>query len=198
MRSLPRSTIARERSGISRIIARRSKAHAETLLELARRAEDLAGWGKLIQDVANAMEDDATLRLFLESPKVSEAQKSAVITEALSDRVPRHFLRFLLAMIRKRRQMLIPEIATEYFNLVDQSEGRIHANVTVARESSESERNAIAESLSKVLGKQAVLHVNVNPAILGGVIVKVGDTVMDGSVRKRLATLKSRILTGAA
>lgn len=145
-----------------------SRNYAETLLELARRAEDLAGWGKLIQDVANAMEDDGTLKLFLESPKVSEAQKSAVITEALSDRVPRHFLRFLLAMIRKRRQMLIPEIATEYFNLVDQSEGRIHANVTVARESSESERNAIAEQLSKVLGKQAVLHINVNPAILGG------------------------------
>ena len=174
-----------------------SRNYAETLLELARRAEDLAGWGKLIQDVANAMEDDATLRLFLESPKVSEAQKSAVITEALSDRVPRHFLRFLLAMIRKRRQMLIPEIATEYFNLVDQSEGRIHANVTVARESSESERNAIAEQLSKVLGKQAVLHVNVNPAILGGVIVKVGDTVMDGSVRRKLATLRGRILSGA-
>jgi len=174
-----------------------SRNYAETLLELARRAEDLAGWGKLIQDVANAMEDDATLRLFLESPKVSEAQKSAVITEALSDRVPRHFLRFLLAMIRKRRQMLIPEIATEYFNLVDQSEGRIHANVTVARESSESERNAIAEQLSKVLGKQAVLHVNVNPAILGGVIVKVGDTVMDGSVRRKVATLRGRILSGA-
>ena len=66
-----------------------------------------------------------------------------------------YFLRFLLALVRKRRQMLIPEIATEYFNLVDQSEGRIHANVTVARESSESERNAIAEQLSKVLGKQA-------------------------------------------
>ena len=173
-----------------------SRNYAETLLELARRAEDLAGWGKLIQDVANAMEDDGTLKLFLESPKVSEAQKSAVITEALSDRVPRHFLRFLLAMIRKRRQMLIPEIATEYFNLVDQSEGRIHANVTVARESSESERNAIAEQLSKVLGKQAVLHINVNPAILGGVIVKVGDTVMDGSVRRKLATLRGRILSG--
>ena len=112
--------------------------------------------------------------------------------------MPRHFLRFLLALVRKRRQMLIPEIATEYHNLVDQSEGRIHANVTVARQASESERNAIAEQLSRVLGKQAVLHVNVNPAILGGVIVKVGDTVMDGSVRKRLAVLRSRIVTGAA
>ena len=68
----------------------------------------------------------------------------------------------------------------------------------MAREASDEERNAIAEQLSRVLGKQAMLHVNVNPALLGGVIVKVGDTVMDGLVRKRLATLKTRILTGAA
>ena len=175
-----------------------TRNYADALLELARRADDLHGWGKLIQDVASAMEDDPTLHLFLESPKVSEAQKAAVLTEALSDRVPRHFLRFLLALVRKRRQMLIPEIATEYHNLVDQSEGRIHANVTVARQASEGERNAIAEQLSRVLGKQAVLHVNVNPAILGGVIVKVGDTVMDGPVRKRLAVLRSRIMAGAA
>lgn len=174
-----------------------TRNYAEALLELARRAEDLPGWGKLIQDVSNAMEDDATLHLFLESPKISEAQKSAVLSEALADRVPRHFLRFLLALIRKRRQMLIPEIATEFHNLVDQSEGRIHANVTVARETSDAVRNEIAEQLSRVLGKQAMLHVNVNPAILGGLIVKVGDTVMDGSVRKRLATLKGRILAGS-
>jgi ATP synthase, F1 delta subunit len=174
-----------------------ARNYAEVLLTLARRAEDLPGWGKLIQDVSSAMEDDATLRLFLESPKISEAQKVSVLSEALGDRVPRHFLRFLLALVHKRRQMLIPEIATEFFNLVDQSEGRIHANVTVAREVSAEERNAIAEQLSRVLGKQAMLHVSVNPALLGGVIVKVGDTVMDGSVRKRLATLKRRILTGA-
>jgi len=175
-----------------------SRNYAEVLLTLASRAEDLPGWGKLIQDVASAMEDDATLRLFLESPKVSEAQKSAVLSEALADRVPRHFLRFLLALVHKRRQMLIPEIATEFHNLVDQSEGRIHATVTVARETSDEDRSAIARQLSRVLGKQAMLHVNVNPAIIGGLIVKIGDTVMDGSVRKRLATLKSRILTGAA
>jgi F-type H+-transporting ATPase subunit delta len=174
-----------------------TRNYAEALLELARRAEDLPGWGKLIQDVSNAMEDDATLHLFLESPKVSEAQKASVLSEALSDRVPRHFLRFLLALVRKRRQMLIPEIAADFHDLVDQSEGRIHANVTVARPTSEDEKNEIAAQLSRVLGKQAMLHVNVNPAILGGVIVKVGDTVMDGSVRKRLATLKGRILTSA-
>jgi F-type H+-transporting ATPase subunit delta len=171
-----------------------ARNYAETLLTLARRAEDLPGWGKLIGDVGNAMRADTTLWRFLESPKVSEAQKSAVLSEALADRVPRLFLKFLQAMVHKRRQMLIPQVSDEYSLLIDEVEGRVHANVTMAKEASEEDHNVIAEQLSRVLGKTVVPHVTVNPAILGGVIVRVGDTVMDGSVRKRLATLRSRML----
>jgi F-type H+-transporting ATPase subunit delta len=172
-----------------------ARNYAETLLALARRAEDLPGWGKLIGDVANAMRSDTTLWRFLESPKVSEAQKSAVLSEALADRVPRLFLRFLQAMVHKRRQMLIPQVSDEYGLLIDEVEGRVHANVTMAKDASDEDRNVLAEQLSRVLGKTVVPHVTVNPAILGGVIVRVGDTVMDGSVRKRLATLRSRMLS---
>lgn len=171
-----------------------ARNYAETLLTLARRAEDLPGWGKLIGDVANAMRSDTTLWRFLESPKVSEAQKSAVLSDALADRVPRLFLKFLQTMVHKRRQMLIPQVSDEYNLLIDEVEGRVHANVTMAKDSSEEDRNVLAEQLSRVLGKTVVPHVTVNPAILGGVIVRVGDTVMDGSVRKRLATLRSRML----
>jgi F-type H+-transporting ATPase subunit delta len=171
-----------------------ARNYAEVLLTLARRAEDLPGWGKLIQDVSSAMEDDATLRLFLESPKISEAQKVSVLSEALGDRVPRHFLRFLLALVHKRRQMLIPEIASEYRNLIDESEARVHVNVTVAREPAEPEKDALTRQLSRLFGERVVPHISLNPAILGGVIVKVGDTVMDGSVRRRLASLRQRML----
>jgi F-type H+-transporting ATPase subunit delta len=171
-----------------------ARNYAETLLTLARRAEDLPGWGKLIGDVANAMRSDTTLWRVLESPKVSEALKSAVLSEALADRVPRLFLKFLQAMVHKRRQMLMPQVSDEYNLLIDEVEGRVHANVTMSRDASDEDRTVIAEQLSRVLGKTVVPHVTVNPAILGGVIVRVGDTVMDGSVRKRLATLRSRML----
>lgn len=174
-----------------------ARNYAAALLELARRAEDTAGWGRLIQDVADGMRQNATLTRFLESPRISEAQKCDVLFEALGDRVPRHFLRFLQAVVRKRRQMLIPEIAQEYQDLLDVDENRVHANVTVARKISEADEDGIAGHLSRVLGKRVVTHMNVNPEILGGVIVKVGDTVMDGSVRRRLATLRGRMLAGA-
>ncbi len=171
-----------------------ARNYAEALLELARRAEDPAGWGKLIRDVANGVLDDVTLQRFLESPKISEAQKNEVFFQALGDRVPRHFLRFLQTLVRKRRQMLIPEISSEYDNLLDIHEGRVHANVTVARESNLKDENLIAEQLSRVIGKTVLPHMTVNPAILGGVVVKIGDTVMDGSVRRRLSRLKGQLV----
>lgn len=172
-----------------------ARNYAEALLSLARKADDLDGWGKMINDLAAAFEQDTTLRRFLESPRISEGQKDEVITKAVQDRVPRLFLEFLRALLRNRRQMLIPEIAVEYGNLVDESVGRVHARVTVAREASAEEGNVIARELSRAVGKEVIPHMNVNAAILGGVVVRIGDTVMDGSVRRRLATLRRKMLT---
>ena len=173
-----------------------ARNYAETLLVLATRAEDLRGWGKMLSDVASAMREDPTLRLFLESPRISATEKNAVIGKAFQDQMPRLMLRFFQTLVQHRRQMLIPEIAEEYLNLVDEAEGRIHARVTVARETDEAGRTAIAGQLSRMFGKEVVPHISVDPAIMGGVVVHVGDTVLDGSVRRRLASLRRRMLTG--
>lgn len=172
-----------------------ARNYAETLLELARRAGDLAAWGQAVDDVADAMQSNRTLRLFLESPRVSAAQKNRIIGRAFEGQLPHVFVRYLQALVNHRRQMLLPQIAHEFHDLVDQVEGRLHANVTVAGEPSDAERRAISSELSRAYGKEVVPHFAVNPAILGGVVVRVGDTVLDGSVRRRLATLRSRMLT---
>jgi len=168
--------------------------YAETLLTLARKSGDIEQWGALIDAISVGMREDHTLKTFLESPKLSASHKIEILEKALGGGVPPLFLRFLEIVINKRRQMLIPEIASEYRNLIDESENRVHANVTVAREPSEAEQDALARQLSRLLGKKVVPHISLNPAILGGVIVKVGDTVMDGSVRRRLAVLRQRML----
>ena len=175
-----------------------ARNYAQALLELARRANDLPGWGNMIASVADAMARDATLRHFLESPRVSADQKSEILAKALQDRTPRLFVRYLQALVRNRRQMLIPQIAAAYGDLVDEVEGRVHAQVTVAKEPTGDDRQLIAGQLSRALGKEVVPHISVNPAILGGVIVRVGDRVMDGSVRRRLMTLRNRLIYGGS
>ena len=171
-----------------------ARNYAETLLELAKRGGDMRGWGELIAALSDAMGSNPKLRLFLESPRVSAAEKNAVLGKAFTAGTPRNFLRFLQSLVTHRRQMLIPHIAVEYKDLLDEVEGRMHARVTVARESSAEETAAIAQQLSRMFGKEVIPHVSVDPAIMGGVMVHVGDTVLDGSVRKRLTSLRRKML----
>ena len=174
-----------------------ARNYAETLLTLARRANDLPGWGRRIAEIADAMDGDVRLRRFLESPSADAGQKNAVLAKAFAD-APRNFLRFLQALVTHRRQMLIPAIAIEYALLVDQVENRIHARVTLAKEPSAEETATIARQLGTVLGKTVIPHVSINPDILGGIVVRVGDKAIDGSVRRRLASLRSRLYSGRA
>lgn len=174
-----------------------ARNYAETLLSLARKANDAPGWGNMLRQVASAMQTDAKLRGFLESPRIASEAKSEVISKALGDRVPRVFLLYLQALVRNRRQMMVPSIANEYDTLLDASNGIVHARVIVAKETSDAERDAIGAQLSKVVGKTVVPHVEIDPTILGGVIVRMGDTVMDGSLQRRLALLRKRMTQSA-
>jgi F-type H+-transporting ATPase subunit delta len=171
-----------------------ARNYAETLLELAQRANDLRGWGAMLDQVSDAMETDRRLRTFLESPRVSAQRKNEILQKAYGS-LPRNFLRFLQALVSHRRQMLIPAIAHAYHDLVDEVEGRVHASVTVARPADDNDRAVVTKQLSRVLGKEVVPHFHVNADILGGVVVRFGDTVLDGSVRRRLATLRARMLS---
>lgn len=173
-----------------------ARSYAETLVELARRAGELDGWGAMIDEVAAAIAANPRLVRFLETPRISARQKNEVIGKAFADRLPRLFVRFLQAVVTQRRQHLIGEIALEYHAIVDQLEGRVHAEVTLAQAADPVMTQNITEQLSRVLGKTVVPHFNVRPDILGGTIVRVGDTVMDGSVRHRLAKLRARMIRG--
>lgn len=171
-----------------------ARNYAEALLALAGKAGDLDGWGASISGVVTAMETDRRLRNFLAAPQVSAAEKNAVIGKAFAGRLPRPMVRYLQKVVENRRQMLLPLIAVEYGNLVDEATGRLHAQVTVSREASAADRDLLAAHLSRAFARTVVPHVIVNPDLIGGVVVRVGDRVMDGSVRRRLKTLRARVL----
>ncbi len=174
-----------------------ARNYAEALVTLAQRAGDLDGWGRMIEDVAQLVTNDIKVRRFLESPRVPVTAKKEILRKAFQDTMPRLMVRFLEALVQNRRQLLIPEISAEYATLVDETLGRVRAEVTLARDPQPGELEAIAASLSKTLGRTAVAHVRVNPDIIGGVIVRVGDYVKDGSVRRRLGVLKSKLVQQA-
>ncbi len=174
-----------------------ARNYAEALHALATKAGDIEGWGRMLDAVAEAMRVDVTMRRFLESPRIDAAKKNAALSRAFQDQLPRLFVRFLQTLVAKRRQMAIPQIAGAYRALLDEAANRVHADVTVARPMDAATTASLAKTLSAAFGKEVVPHLTVDPAILGGAVVRVGDTVMDGSVRKRLATLRGRMMGGA-
>lgn len=171
-----------------------ARNYAEALLVLAGRSKDLRGWGAIIQGFADAVRGDSRLRAFLETPRVDATRKNAIISKALAKKAPPKFIRFMESLVRHRRQMLVGEIAIEYMDLVDRAENRMHAHVTVARDADDKTRKVIADRLSKIFDKTVVPHLTVDERILGGMIVRVGDTVMDGSTRRKLGALRQRML----
>jgi len=172
-----------------------ARNYAETLFELARRNDSTQEYGDALETVAGLLEDVSRFRTFVETPRIDDEVKKSVIRKVLADRTPRHVVNFVLTTIDKRRQHLLREIFQEYLLLLDDHLGREHVEVTVARPLDDTTENVVSERLSKMLGKQAIPHIRVKPEILGGLIVRTGDMIYDGSVRRRLEDLRRRLLT---
>ena len=168
--------------------------YAEALFQLGERSGRTQQFADLLDAVAHGVAAAPKVRAALMSPKVTKAQKSALMAAALPD-APREFVAFLQSVIRRGRQALFGEMVQQYQNLLDVKLDRVRAAVTVARPVDEGLRRRITESLTRVMGKEVLPHFHEDPEILGGVIVRVGDRVFDGSVRRRMTLLRRQLLS---
>ncbi len=171
-----------------------ARNYAETLFTLAERHEGLDAYASGVEAVARLLDENPKVRLFLETPRISGADKKKAVRDAFAGKVPPDLVRFLLVTIDKRRQRLLRRIAAEFHALVDEHYGREHVEVTVARPLEEETLATIAQRLSRVLGKEAVPHVRTKPSILGGIVIRTGDTIYDGSVRRRLDGMRRQLM----
>ena len=171
-----------------------ARNYAETLFELASRNDALQSYGDAVETVAKLIDEDAKFRLFMETPRIDDADKKAVIKKAFGDSLPKHVVNFVLVTIDKRRQWLLRSISQQYHVLLDAHMGREHVQVTVARPVDDATREVITEKLSAALGKEAIPHVRVDTGIVGGLVVRTGDTIYDGSIRRRLEGMRRRLL----
>lgn len=171
-----------------------ARSYAETLFELADRNDAVSEYGEGLEVVTRFLEEDPKFRLFLETPRIADEDRKNVVRKAFSAALPKNVLNFVLVTIDKRRQRLLPTITTEYHALLDERMGREHVEVTVARAPDDGTRQMITERLSAVLGKDAIPHIRVQPEIIGGLVVRTGDTIYDGSVRRQLDGMRRRLL----
>ena len=171
-----------------------ARNYAETLFELGERDGNTESYADLLDAVAAAIEQTPRVQAVLMSPKVPKSEKARILAGALRE-APREFVLFLQALIKRGRQQLLREVATEYLGLLDQKLDRVRAGVTLARAPDERLKRAIQDGLSRQLGKQVIPAFTVDPEILGGTIVRVGERVLDGSVRRRMTKLRRQLLS---
>jgi F-type H+-transporting ATPase subunit delta len=170
-----------------------ARNYAEALFALGERSGSVERYADLLDAVAAAVEQTPRVQAVLMSPRVPKSEKARLLAGALRE-VPREFVLFLQALVKRGRQQLLRAIATEYLNLLDQKLDRVRAGVTLARVPDEKLKRAIQDALSRQLGKQVIPAFSVDPEILGGTIVRVGERVLDGSVRRRMTKLRRQLL----
>lgn len=171
-----------------------ARNYAEALFQLGERSGNVERYADLMDAVAAAVEQTPRVQAVLMSPRVPKSEKARLLGGALRD-VPREFVLFLQAMVRRGRQQILRAVATEYMNLLDQKLDRVRAGVTLARNPDDKLKWAIQEALSRQLGKEVIPAFNVDPEILGGTIVRVGERVLDGSLRRRMTKLRRHLLS---
>lgn len=174
-----------------------ARTYADTLLELADRTDDAEVWLGFLDEVVALYRDVPSFRAFLETPRVSLSDKRDVIRAVFGDRYPELFVRFVLVVMEKRRQSLLPEIEMAARELLNERTGRVRAAVTMTVDPGPELKQEIEDALGRVLGLDVKADFKRDSRLVGGLIVRVKDRVLDGSLRRRLQLMRRTLIEEA-
>ena len=175
---------------MSLIVARR---YARALYEDAAEKGAIEKVDDDIAMIQESVEGSPELRRFFTDRMVNAQKKEAVIDSLFKKRVHSITLSFLQLLTRKRRENLFLNIVEAYQDLRNKQLGVVEAHVRVALPMSAEEEKKVKEGIESLTGKHVQLKTEIDPSIMGGVIIRVGDMVYDGSVQHQLNSLKDRL-----
>jgi F-type H+-transporting ATPase subunit delta len=174
------------------------RRYARALFDTASRS----GMVEQVEDDLKAV--DQVLRTLprllraLRAPTIPAPRKEALLDRAFGTRVGPLAMRFLKLAVQRRREDILSDVYLEYHRMANEARGILPVQVTAAVPMADADRDDLAQALHARTGKQVVLQVSIDPGILGGLVLRMGDTVLDGSVRTRLEQLRARLLAGRA
>jgi F-type H+-transporting ATPase subunit delta len=177
---------------VSRPTGGAAHRYAQAAFDVARSHRDVPGWQGDLKRI-EAIFTDEDVSLALENPRLDTARKIGLALALVPREMDPTRLNFVKLLVMRRRTQLLPEIRQEFEALVDEAAGRTEVELTVASALSAAEEKKLAEILSQKSGSEVRVDVRIDPAILGGAIVRQGDHVSDGSVRRRLQELRQRL-----
>lgn len=178
---------------LSTLIAER---YAKALLTAAQNEKALAPVGQQAQALADALNGAVGATSFLTDPLAGAAAKLAVLNAAFGDAPHPLMKAFLQTVLEHKRERYLPNILHTFTTLLDEAEGRLTAQLGTAKPLPVSTRKLLEGALSKRLGRTVTLEPYSDRALLGGAVLRVGDTVFDGSLRSSLNRLGMKLRQG--
>jgi F-type H+-transporting ATPase subunit delta len=170
-----------------------AKRYAQAAFEIARERNSLEKWSADLGLVVLAMADPQAAAI-LSSTKLALVDRYRLL-EAILVGIDPLVMNLAKLLVAKGRVDVAPQVVEAYRDLVDEHSGVAHARVVTAVPLADAEQRAVEKRLSQITGKKVIAHLEVEPAILGGLVARVGDRLIDGSTRSKLLALK-RTLEG--
>jgi len=169
-----------------------AKRYSQAIFEIALEADELDRWQADLDEVAGTI-GGAEVLAMLENPKWHVDDKAKLLSENLGDINPKA-LNLVHLLLLKGRLGMIGEIADGYHGLLDNHRGIEQAEVVTAIELDDRDKEMLVEQLSTIVGKKVVLQTRVDPALIGGIVARIGGRLLDGSTRSKLEALKKDLV----
>ncbi|PZD97784.1 F0F1 ATP synthase subunit delta [Paenibacillus sambharensis] len=170
-----------------------AKRYAKALFEVAKQQNGVAGVEQELKLVADSIAKDPQIVAFLSYPNIESEKKVALIKQALQGKISQDVLNTLELLIERGRQDAIGSVYDAYTKIAGEALGQAHATVYTAKPLDTEEMNKIASRFSAIVGKMIVAEQVVDPSLLGGIKVRIGDRLYDGSLSGKLERLEKAI-----
>jgi F-type H+-transporting ATPase subunit delta len=171
------------------------RRYAEAAFEIALRDETVEPWRAELERAAASLES-ADLSEALANPAIPLQQRADIVGRVFAD-LGDPVRNLILLLLKRGRIRQLPRVAAEFRRLDDKRNHIVHAIATSASPLEDAELRAITARLEQMSGGQVVLETAVDPDLIGGVVVRIGDRLIDGSVRGRLERLRNKLAAGA-
>ena len=170
-----------------------ARPYARAAYEIASNNNEVDQWTRMLSLCA-AVAHDGKMQELLDSPTISWQQEAEIFQEVCSDELSARGKNFIMLLAENHRLSLLPEITALFQYYRAQATGTVDAELISAQAVSNDQVSAIADSLSKRLGKKVTLTTQIDESLIGGAIIRAGDIVIDGSLRGRLDKLSTTLV----
>lgn len=175
-----------------------ARRYGQALFDLAERHEIVDRLERELTEIAETLEGSQELRRVLQHPQVAGEEKKRLLQRLFGGTSSRITMNFLMLVIDRRREMFLKDIIKEYLRLVDAARNIADVQVSSAVELTPEEKEQLVGNLARATGRQVRARYTVDPELIGGVVVRIGNRVIDGSVRSKLRALRERLVAGPA